>query len=85
MVVGAYGIFDHPGHKLAEEPLLGTWQWRVSKATGKNVGEDSSRWNENLFKIYGIDPVHPSRASAARPASGWLNSFQRKTETPSSW
>ncbi|GLU61574.1 hypothetical protein [Paenarthrobacter ureafaciens] len=70
MIVGAYGIFDHPGHKLPDEPLLGTWQWRVSKTTGKNVGEDSSRWNENLFKIYGIDPT--TVESQRGPAGEWL-------------
>jgi hypothetical protein len=69
-IVGAYGIFEHPGHTLADEPLLGTWQWRVSKKTGKNVGEDSSLWDTNLFKIYGFEPA--TVESQRGPAGKWL-------------
>lgn len=69
-IVGAYGIFDHPGHPVPEAPLLGTWQWRVHKQTGKNVGEDSSLWDANLFRIYGIDPA--TVESKRGPAGEWL-------------
>lgn len=69
-IVGAYGIFEHPGHPVPAVPLLGTWQWRVHKQTGKNVGEDSSLWDSNLFKIYGIDPA--TIESKRGPAGEWL-------------
>jgi hypothetical protein len=69
-IVGAYGIFDVPGALLPEKPSIGTWQWRVDKKTGKNVGEDSSRWDDALFELYGIDP---STVSSDRgPAGEWL-------------
>ncbi|WP_423185051.1 hypothetical protein [Arthrobacter sp. NyZ413] len=69
-VVGAYGVFDHPGRTMPKAPLLGTWQWRVSKQTGKNVGEDSSLWDANLFEIYGIDTS--TVESRRGPAGEWL-------------
>ncbi|WP_157672520.1 hypothetical protein [Pseudarthrobacter chlorophenolicus] len=69
-VVGAYGVFEHLGRPLPTAPLLGTWQWRVHKQTGKNVGEDSSLWDANLFKIYGIDPA--TVESKRGPAGEWL-------------
>lgn len=69
-IVGAYGIFENPGHPIPVEPLVGTWQWRVSKQTGKNVGEDASLWDDNLFKMYGIDPA--TVESKRGPAGEWL-------------
>ncbi|MDQ0031538.1 hypothetical protein [Arthrobacter bambusae] len=69
-IVGAYGIFEHPGRPVPEAPLLGTWQWRVHKQTGKNVGDDSSLWDSNLFEIYGIDPA--TVESKRGPAGEWL-------------
>ncbi|MEV7574358.1 hypothetical protein AB0P28_14795 [Pseudarthrobacter sp. NPDC089323] len=69
-VVGAYGIFDHPGYKVPAAPLVGTWQWRVDKKTGKNVGDDASIWDANLFKIYGLDPKLVE--SARGPVGEWL-------------
>ncbi|WP_427008488.1 hypothetical protein [Pseudarthrobacter sp. H2] len=68
--VGAYGIFEHPGHRIPDAPLLGAWQWRVCKKTGKNVGDDSSLWDTNLFKIYGIEPA--TVESHRGPAGEWL-------------
>jgi hypothetical protein len=69
-VVGAYGIFDHPGQPIPDAPVIGTWQWRVCKQTGKNVGDDSSLWDTNLFEIYGIDPA--TVESKRGPAGEWL-------------
>ncbi|MFF1831116.1 hypothetical protein [Paenarthrobacter sp. NPDC058040] len=69
-VVGAYGIFEHPGHQVPKAPLVGTWQWRVDKKTGKNVGNDASIWDANLFKIYGLDPKLVE--SARGPVGEWL-------------
>lgn len=69
-IVGAYGIFEHPGHPVPDEPLLGAWQWRVNKRTGKNEGDDSSRWDTNLFTIYGIEPA--TVESQRGPAGEWL-------------
>jgi hypothetical protein len=69
-IVGAYGVFEHPGHLIPEAPLLGAWQWRVSKQTGKNVGDDSSLWDANLFRIYGIEPT--TVESQRGPAGEWL-------------
>ncbi|MGY2747550.1 hypothetical protein [Arthrobacter sp. UYCu723] len=69
-IVGAYGIFEHPGHAVPGAPLLGAWQWRVNKRTGKNEGDDSSRWDTNLFRIYGIEPA--TVESQRGPAGEWL-------------
>lgn len=69
-IVGAYGLFEHLGRQVPDAPLLGTWQWRVHRQTGKNVGEDSSLWDSNLFQIYGIDPT--TVESKRGPAGEWL-------------
>lgn len=69
-IVGAYGIFEHPGRPIPDTPVIGTWQWRVCKQTGKNVGDDASLWDDNLFKIYGIDPA--TVESKRGPAGEWL-------------
>jgi hypothetical protein len=69
-VVGAMGIYDHRTATLPPLPLVGAWQWRVDRA-GKNVGEDSSRWDSNLFVIYGI--TAEMITSHRGPAGEWQN------------
>jgi hypothetical protein len=70
-VVGVTGIYDTLASNFPAERLIGTWQWRVCRNTGKNVGEDASIWDQNLFDIYGMDPqmVESNRG----PAGQWLN------------
>lgn len=69
-VVGAKGIFALRRSRLPEEPKTGAWQWRVDHK-GRNVGEDSSRWDGVLFEIYGITAEMIS--SRRGPAGEWLN------------
>lgn len=72
MAVGAYGIFTSIGATRPPEPVIGTWQWRVSRKDGTNVGPNASMWDRVLLEeIYRItEDVH---TSSRGPAGDWLN------------
>ncbi|WP_156807587.1 hypothetical protein [Acaricomes phytoseiuli] len=72
IAVGAYGVFNEVATPLAPEPVIGTWQWRVSRIDGTNVGLDASQWDSVLLEdIYGI--TKEFLTSSRGPAGDWLN------------
>lgn len=68
-VVGAYGCYAPKGDPVPEEPLIGAWQWTVD-LSGNNVGDTSSLWDDNLYRLHEYDPS--SVSSTKGPVGDWL-------------
>ncbi|WP_146076675.1 hypothetical protein [Rathayibacter tritici] len=72
-ILGATGIYYPVGTVAEDAPVIGTWQWRVDRRTGQNRGPNASRWNDDLYRIYGVDPAGIDTTRG--PSAEWLAKF----------
>lgn len=72
--VAVYGIVMPAGETAPERPLVGSWEWEIKRGPdGLPTPERRTYWDENVHKLYDVDPEIVSAQDNTWEVGEWAN------------
>lgn len=80
-VVGVHAIVVRDGAELPQRPLVGLWEWVIDRQPDGQPGSKRvTYWDENLFRLYDMDPMIADKHHGCWEAGEWANQLIEPTD-----